>query len=140
MTALCSMLEHHGGVAFNVAGHKLRDCATLNLVTTIGVLRRKQGIRKVNRSGYCIFIDTVSEDSVPSVRDSEDRPCVFATRIEAEREIADNLITRLQDFLDGAREFDDAISHEEYVVEVDICPDGAVIDCDGNLIATAHQA
>ena len=59
-------------------------------------------------------------------------PCVFATRVEAEREIADNVITRLQEFIDGEREFEDAMTVEEYIVDVDVLPDGSIVDADGN--------
>lgn len=92
------------------------------------------GLRVVenNRSGYCIFIDTLCEGAVPLVRDENGLPFVFASRIEAEREIADDLITRLQQFIDGEREFEDAMTAEEYVVEVDVLSDGSVIDSDDN--------
>jgi len=83
-------------------------------------------------AGYCIYINTLLEGEVPSVRDGEDKPWVFATRVEAEREIADNTITRLQEFMDGERDFEDAMTVEEYIVEVDVLPDGSVIDADGN--------
>jgi len=90
--------------------------------------------------GYCIFINTVLEGSVPSVRggrsgDSSSTTgnvCVFETELEAQREIVDFMMTRLQEFLDGERDFDDAITVEEYVVEVDVLPDGMILDEDGN--------
>lgn len=81
---------------------------------------------EATRRAYCIFIDTLCEGTVPAVRDGDDKPCVFATRVEAEREIADNLITRLQEFIDGERDFDDAMCVEEYVDEVDVLPDGSI--------------
>jgi hypothetical protein len=83
-------------------------------------------------TGFCIFIDTLFEGTVPSVRDEDDLPCVFATRVEAEREIADCMIIRLQEFIAGERDFDDAMTVEEYVVAVDVLPDGSVVDADGN--------
>ena len=94
----------------------------------------------MNRRGYCIFIDTVFQGAVPSVteiestdlRDAPKRFCVFATQLEAEREIADLMMTRLQQFLDGERDFDDALTVEEYVVEVDVLPDGKIVDANGN--------
>ena len=64
---------------------------------------------------------------MPSVRGEGDRPFVFDTRLEAEREIADFVMTRLQEFIDGHRDFDDAMTVEEYVVEVDVLPDGSII-------------
>ncbi len=81
---------------------------------------------------YCIFIDTLLEGTVPSVRGDKDLPCVFTTRVDAEREIADNMMTRLQEFIDGEREFEDAMTVEEYVVEVQVLPDGSVHDAEGN--------
>jgi hypothetical protein len=83
-------------------------------------------------TAYCIFIDTLAEGTVPSVRNGADLPCVFATRAEAEREIADNLMTRLQEFMDGERDFEDAMTVEEYVVEIDVLPDGSILDANGN--------
>ena len=60
------------------------------------------------------------------------RICVFLTELEAQREIADFMMTRLQEFLDGERDFDEAISVDEYIVEVDVLPDGEIIDANGN--------
>ena len=85
----------------------------------------------MNRPGFCIFINTLCEGSVPSVRGESDRPFVFDSRLEAEREIADFAITRLQEFLEGDRDFDDAMTVEEYVVEVDVLPDGSILTEDG---------
>lgn len=84
------------------------------------------------RQWFCVFIDTVGEGSVPSVRNGEGKPALFATRVEAEREIADLMMTRLQEFMDGQREFDDAMTVEEYVVEVDAQSDGAIITTNGH--------
>ncbi len=42
------------------------------------------------------------------------------------------MMTRLQEFIDGEREFEDAMTAEEYVVEVDVFPDGTIVDADGN--------
>jgi hypothetical protein len=53
---------------------------------------------------------------------------VFATESEAQREIVDNQMIRLQQFLDGEREYEDAIEVEEYVVAVTAQPDGSMID------------
>ena len=86
----------------------------------------------MNRLGFCIFINTVCEGAVPSVRGGEGMPCVFDTKVEAQREIADFVMTRVQEFMDGERDFEDAITVEEYVVPVDVLPDGSVIDANGN--------
>ena len=94
----------------------------------------------MNHRGFCIFIDTVVEGPVPSVRGSEAHDsgerrggiCVFATEREAQLEIADSVMIRLREFIDGERDFDDAMTVEEYIVEVDVWPDGTVVDADGN--------
>ena len=78
--------------------------------------------------GYCIFINALLEGPVPSVRDAAGRPFLFPTEVEAQREIADNMITRLQEFIDGEREFGDALTLEEYVVSVAVLPDGSIVD------------
>ena len=80
---------------------------------------------------FCIYITTLCEGPVPAVRDGNGKPCVFKTEVEAQREIADNAMTRLQEFIDGEREFDDAMTVEEYVVPIDVYPDGSIVDADG---------
>jgi hypothetical protein len=81
---------------------------------------------------YYIFIDTVCEGHIPSVRGENDLPFVFPARVEAECETADNMITRLQEFIDGDRDFADAMTVDEYVTEVTVPPDGSVVDERGN--------
>lgn len=83
------------------------------------------------RTGFCIYIDTLCQGPVPVVSD-ERGYVVFETELEAQKEIADDQITRLQQFLDGERDFDDAIAVEEYVVPVTVHPDGVITDEDGN--------
>jgi hypothetical protein len=82
--------------------------------------------------GYCVFIQSLSNGPVPLVRDGAGKPVLFATEQEAQLEIADAMMTRLQEFIDGARDFEDAVTMEEYVVAVDVFPDGVIVDEDGN--------
>ncbi len=87
----------------------------------------------MSESAFCIYITTVCEGSVPSVRDGDGKPCIFKTEVEAQREIADFVMTRLQEFIDGEdRDFEDAMTVEEYVVPVDVYPDGSIVDAEGN--------
>jgi hypothetical protein len=87
----------------------------------------------MSESAFCIYITTVCEGSVPSVRDGDGKPCVFKTEVEAQREIAGFVMTRLQEFIDGEdRDFEDAMTVEEYVVPVDVYPDGSIVDAEGN--------
>lgn len=78
----------------------------------------------MSRRGFCIFIDTFFQGPVVSCFEENERPVVFPTLVEAQREIADNMLIRLQQFIDGEREFEDAITCEEYVVEVEVLEEG----------------
>lgn len=51
---------------------------------------------------------------------------VFTTLLDAQREIADNQLTRIQEFLDGQREFDDAIVTDEFILPVLVTEDGHI--------------
>src|ERR1035438_7696772 len=82
------------------------------------------------RDGFCIYINTFCQGPVPVVSD-DDGYVVFATELEAQKEIVDNQMTRLRQFLDGEREFEDAIEVEEYVVPVTLHPNGKIVDADG---------
>ena len=83
------------------------------------------------RDGFCIYINTFCQGPVPVVSDDNGH-VVFATELEAQKEIVDNQMTRLQQFLDGEREYEDAIEVEEYVVPVTVHPDGKIFDEAGN--------
>src|SRR5690242_4307337 len=72
------------------------------------------------RRGFCIYINTFCQGPVPVERDETNFPVVYATLFEAQREIADFTIERIQQFLAGERDYDDAITVEDYVVEVDV--------------------
>ena len=83
------------------------------------------------RNGFCIYITTLCQGPVPVVSDCDDdgeRYVVFETEMDAQKEIADYMMTRLRQFLDGERDFDDAITVEEYVVPVTVHPDGKIMD------------
>lgn len=84
------------------------------------------------RTGFCIYINTFCQGAVPVVTDGDGKYVVFETELAAQKEIVDNALTRLQQFLDGERDFDDAITVEEYVVPVTVHPDGVITDADGN--------
>lgn len=83
------------------------------------------------RDGFCIYINTFCQGPVPVVSD-DNGYVVFATELEAQKEIVDNQMTRLQQFLDGEREYEDAIQVEEYVVPVAVHLDGEIVDEAGN--------
>jgi hypothetical protein len=83
------------------------------------------------RDGFCIYINTFCQGPVPLVSD-ENGYVVFETELEAQKEIVDYQMTRLRQFLDGEREFEDAMTVEEYVVPVTVHPDGVIVDEAGN--------
>lgn len=87
------------------------------------------------KSGYCIYINTFFQGPVPVVRDETDNFVVYATELEAQREIAEYTIDRIHQFLQGEREFGDAIIVEEYVVPVTVFADGSITDEDGNVFS-----
>lgn len=84
------------------------------------------------RDGFCIFLDTVCQGSVPAISDGEGQVVVFETENEAQRKIADDAMIRLQQFLGSERDFDDAMTVKEYVVPVTVLPDGSITDEAGN--------
>lgn len=77
-------------------------------------------------------MDTFFQGPIPTVSDGDDKYIVFETELEAQKEIADYAMTRLRQFLDGERDFADAITVDEYVVPVTVHPDGTLTDEFGN--------
>ena len=77
------------------------------------------------RTGYAIFCPTVFQGPMPACYE-DDYPVVFGTEREAQIEIANHQLTRSQHFLDGERDFDDAITTDEFVLPVRIWPDGSI--------------
>lgn len=89
------------------------------------------------RSGYAIFTPTVCQGEVPAWHDGETGlPIVYDTELEAQREIADDLMERLRQFLAGEREFEDAITIEDYIAPVDVWSDGSFSTEDGTVFGS----
>jgi hypothetical protein len=86
----------------------------------------------MNQSAFCIFINTVCEGRIPGWHDEQGMPVVFPTLEAAQREIADDGIDKLHQFLAGERDFDDAMTVEDYILPVEVLPDGSIIDGEGN--------
>jgi hypothetical protein len=80
------------------------------------------------QSGFCIFVNTLRDGSVPAERDRDGHLIVYATEIDAQREIADIIIGRIHEFLLGERDFEDAMTLNEFVAPVDLFPDGSAGD------------
>jgi hypothetical protein len=84
------------------------------------------------KPAFCIFIDTICEGRVPAWHDEDMMPLVFQTIEEAQCEVVELVIERLEQFLKGERDFDDAMMVEDYILPVDVLPDGSILDEDGN--------
>ena len=89
--------------------------------------------RQPVRSAYSIFTETICEGLIPAWYSGDDLPVVYETELEAQREIADDLMERLRMFLDGEREFDDAVSIDDFILPVDVWPDGSISIEDGRI-------
>jgi hypothetical protein len=81
--------------------------------------------------GFCIYLHTHSQGAIPLERDAKGAVVVYETELEAQRVIAEDAIERLRQFLRGERGFDDAMTVEEYVVAVNVMPDGSISDGEG---------
>lgn len=80
------------------------------------------------RRVFCIYIETILEGEIPLERNDKGYPVVYETEDEALRVIAEVTIERLMEFLNSQRDFDDAMTVEEYVVEVNVYPNGSICD------------
>jgi hypothetical protein len=68
----------------------------------------------------------------------DDYPVVFSNEFEAQCEIADTQITLIQQFLDREREFHGAISADEFVLPINVWPDGSISTEDGRKYGKAE--
>jgi len=93
---------------------------------------RKNPSKDKTEFAYAIYIDTLASGPVPVERDENNLPIAYATPHGAQAEIADIAMLRLEQFLAGERDFEDAITIEEYIVPVNLHPDGSITDENGN--------
>lgn len=83
------------------------------------------------KRGFCIYVNSICEGATPVEFDGNGKPFIYPTESEAQKAIAEYTIDRLQQFLAGERDFGDAMTVEEYVVDVDVLPDGSISDESG---------
>ncbi len=86
-----------------------------------------------SRSAFCVFFTTECEGTVPAWNDAQGWPVIYSTEREAQIEIVDDLQDRLLQFIAGEREFGDAITIEEFVLPVEVWPDGSISTEDGSV-------
>ena len=83
--------------------------------------------------GFCIFIDTICDGPTPIERDGEGKIVIYKVIEDAQREIAEIVMERLSLFVEGGYAFADAMSPEEFIVEVSSFPDGSILDAAGKI-------
>ena len=85
------------------------------------------------RSAYSIFIPTICQGTIPAWHDETGYPVIYVTELEAQREIAEDCIERLRQFLANERDFEDAMTVEDFILPVDVWPDGSISIEDGRV-------
>lgn len=78
------------------------------------------------RHAFAIFQDTICDGTVPTWRDESGFPIIYATEREAQIEVAEMLIAQLEQFVSGERKFDDALSTGDFILPVEVWPDGTI--------------
>ena len=78
------------------------------------------------RSAFAIFEDTLCQGLMPTWRDEDGVIITYTTKREAEIEIAEMLIELLKQFLAGERDFADASTTGDFILPVQVFPDGTI--------------
>jgi hypothetical protein len=84
------------------------------------------------RPAFSIFINTSCEGTLPLWYDERGLPVTYATERDAQTEIVDDLQARLHQFVMGERDFEDAVTIEEFILPVDVRCDGSISIADGS--------
>ncbi len=80
---------------------------------------------------FAIFEDTLCQGLMPTWRDEHGIIVTYATKREAQTEIAEMLMEHLRQFLAGERDFDDARTTGDFILSVEVHPDGTIQIEDG---------
>lgn len=88
--------------------------------------------KKKSRPAFAIFEDTLCQGMMPTWRDEAGLPITYPTKREAQIEIAEMMIIHLQQFLAGERDFDDASTTGDFILPVQVWPDGTIETEDGH--------
>jgi hypothetical protein len=80
---------------------------------------------------FAIFEETFFQGMLPTWRDENGFIVTYATEREAQTEIAEMLIEQLKQFLAGERDFDDASTTGDFILPVQVYPDGTIQTEDG---------
>lgn len=82
--------------------------------------------KRNTRFAFAIFQQTICDGTVPTWRDDEGFPITYSTEHEARCEVAEMLIEQLKQFIAGEREFEDALSTGDFILPVEVWPDGTI--------------
>jgi hypothetical protein len=83
------------------------------------------------RRAFAIFQETICDGIAPTWRDENGFPIVYATEREAQVEIAEMVIEHLRQFIAGERDFDEVVTEGDFVLPVEVWPDGTIQTEDG---------
>lgn len=88
-------------------------------------------ISETGRPAFAIFTETLCEGLIPAWHDENGFPISYATKREAEIEIAEMMIEHLREFLAGERDFDNASICSDSVLHVFVLPNSTLYTADG---------
>ena len=77
-------------------------------------------------------MDTVCDGKIPAWRNETGGILLHSTEREAQLEIADYTVIRIRQFQQGERDFEDALTVEDFIEPVITRADGTFVDLDGN--------
>ena len=77
-------------------------------------------------------MDTVCDGKIPAWRNETGGILLHSTEREAQLEIADYTVIRIRQFQQGERDFEDALTVEDFIEPVTTRADGSFVDLDGN--------
>lgn len=83
------------------------------------------------RYAFAIFTETFCDGLTPAWHDERGLPVIYATEREAQIEIAEMLVEHLKQFIAGERDFDDALTTDDFILPVEVWPDGTIQIEDG---------
>jgi len=89
-------------------------------------------VRRRTRSAFAIFEETICDGIVPTWRDENGLPVTYVTEREAQIEISDMLIEHLRQFVAGERGFAGACTTGDFILPVEVWPDGTIQTDDGH--------
>ena len=77
-------------------------------------------------------MDTVCDGKIPAWRNETGGILLHSTEREAQLEMADYTVIRIRQFQQGERDFEDALTVEDFIEPVTTRADGSFVDLDGN--------